>query len=87
MSHEINKTKQRSEDYLRFGIIEFENGHFDTSWEYVLQALKMDATIEKRKHAYASYITRIIRKYFGQDVSIDDIINKYRAWYLILNMQ
>ena len=64
--------KQRSEDYLRFGIIEFEKGHFDTSWEYI-------AAIGERKHAYESYIHRIIRKHFGSEVCISEIINKYRS--------
>lgn len=75
----MNNMEQRSEDYLRFGIIEFEAGHFDTSWEYVSQALRMDYTIGKRKHAYESYIHRIIRKHFGPEVSISEIINKYRS--------
>ncbi|MEJ2055984.1 MAG: hypothetical protein P8X42_18885 [Calditrichaceae bacterium] len=75
----MNNIKQQSEDYLRFGIIEFENGHIDASWDYVSKALRMDATIDKRKHAYGSYITRIIRKYFGKDACIEDILNKYRA--------
>lgn len=79
MSLIVNNIKQRSEDYLRFGIIEFENGHFDASWKYVSQALRMDSGIVKRKHAYESYINRIIRKHFGPEVCISEVINKYHS--------
>jgi hypothetical protein len=75
----VKNTEQRSEDYLRFGIIEFENGHFDTSWKYVSQALRIDSEIVERKHAYESYIHRIIRKHFGSEVSISAILNKYKS--------
>jgi len=79
MKFNVKNIKQSSEDYLRFGIIEFENGHFDASWEYILQALRIDSAIVKRKHAYESYVNRIIRKHFGPEVCISEIINKYRS--------
>ncbi len=79
MSYKVKNIEQQSEDYLRSGIIEFENGHIDSSWEYVSQALQMDSTIGERKHAYESYINRIIRKYFGPGVSISDILNNYQS--------
>lgn len=75
----MNNNKRRSENYMRFGILEFEKGHFDVSWEYVAQALHLDAAIGERKHAYESYIHRIIRKHFGSEVCISEIINKYRS--------
>jgi hypothetical protein len=79
MSLIVKNLKEQSEDYLRFGILEFENGHIDSSWEYVSQALQMDSAIGERKHAYESYIHRIIRKYFGTEVSISDILNNYHS--------
>lgn len=79
MSLIVKNIQQQSEDYLRFGIIEFENGHIDSSWEYVSQALRMDSAIVEKKHAYESYINRIILKYFGPGVSISDILNNYQS--------
>ena len=84
MSLKVKNTEQQSEDYLRFGILEFEKGHIDSSWEYVSQALQMDSAIGEKKHAYESYINRIIRKYFGPRVSIADILNNYQSWYIFL---
>lgn len=67
-----------SEDLLRFGIIEFENGLYDSCWNHVSEALLLDSEIEKRKHAYESYIHRIIEKQFGKDIDIDEFIAKLR---------
>jgi len=67
-----------SEDLLRFGIIEFEKGLYDSCWNHVAEALLMDYEIEKRKHAYQSYIHRIIHKQFGEDVEIDTFIENLR---------
>jgi len=51
MSFKVKNIEQQSEDYLRFGIIEFENGHIDSSWKYVSQALQMDSAIGDKKLA------------------------------------
>lgn len=70
--------KPNPEDFLRFGIIEYELGQYDSSWQHVLLALLQDKQIETRKHAYQSYIYRIIRKKFGKRINIPRFIELLR---------
>jgi hypothetical protein len=67
-----------SEDYLRFGILEFEKGMIEKSWQHISLALLSDPDIENRKHAYKSYIARIIQRKFGSNINVPQFLKSHR---------
>ena len=66
------------EDYLRLGIIEYENGEKESGWNHIIKALISDTMVEERNSDYRKALDKIIRNKFGKDKDSAAFIDNYR---------
>lgn len=66
------------DDYIRLGIIEYENGKKQQGWEHISNALMEDTIIEERGFGYREAIYRIIKDKFGQEQAPAEFVARYR---------
>ena len=66
------------EDYLRLGIIEYENGEKEPGWNHITKALISDTIVEEKNPDYRKVLDKIIKDKFGKDKDFAAFIDDYR---------
>ena len=66
------------DDYLRLGIIEYENGEKESGWNHIIKALISDTMVEERNPDYRKALDKIIKDKFGKNKDSAAFIDNYR---------
>jgi thiol-disulfide isomerase/thioredoxin len=66
------------DDYLRLGIIEYDNGIKQQGWNHITKALMTDTIVEEQDPGYRKAINKVIKDKFGTEQDPTTFITKYR---------
>ena len=67
------------DDYLRLGIIEYNNGKKQQGWQHITKALLEDTIIEVQDPGYRKAISDIIKNKFGAKQDLAAFLSEYRT--------
>lgn len=66
------------DDYLRLGIIEYDNGKKQQGWDHITKALITDTIVEVEDPGYRKAIDKVIKDKFGAEQDPATFIAEYR---------